>query len=94
MVSYVDRASADGHSIVREMVRVAPPSPLKCARLGEPTITPAVATPSAESHVSEDRYTMASNNLDSDDFDNPPAAPLPQLPKVLNPKCLEPSVSC
>jgi hypothetical protein len=94
MASYVDRASADGRSIVRETVRVAPPSPLKRARLGEPTITPTVATPSAESHVSEDWYTMASNDLDSDDFDDPPAAPLPQLPKVLNPKRLEPSVSC
>ncbi|KAJ7801750.1 hypothetical protein B0H14DRAFT_3489222 [Mycena olivaceomarginata] len=91
MASYVDRASADGRSIVRETVRVAPPSPLKRARLGEPMITPVVATPSAESHVLEDRYTMALNDLDSDDFDDPPAAPLPQLPKVLNPKRLEPS---
>ncbi|KAJ7856129.1 hypothetical protein B0H14DRAFT_3644088 [Mycena olivaceomarginata] len=91
MASYVDHASADGHSIVRETVRVAPPSPLKRARLGEPTITPVVATPSAESHVLEDRYTMALNDLDSDDFDDPPAAPLPQLPKVPNPKRLEPS---
>ncbi|KAJ7692647.1 hypothetical protein B0H14DRAFT_3531447 [Mycena olivaceomarginata] len=49
MASYVDRASADGRSIVRETVRVAPPSPLKRARLGEPTMTAAVATPAADS---------------------------------------------
>ncbi|KAJ7801214.1 hypothetical protein B0H14DRAFT_3489904 [Mycena olivaceomarginata] len=89
MASYVDRASADGRSIVRETVRVAPPSPLKRARLGEPTMTAAVATPAADSPASEDRYTMAPD--DFDDFDNPPIPPLPQLPKILNPKRLEPS---
>lgn len=54
MASYVDRASADGRSIVRETVRVDPPSPLKRARLGEPTMTPAVATPAAGSLARED----------------------------------------
>ncbi|KAJ7721409.1 hypothetical protein B0H14DRAFT_3520644 [Mycena olivaceomarginata] len=89
MASYVDRASADGWSIVHETVRVAPPSPLKRAHLGEPTMTAAVATPAADSPASQDRYTMAPD--DFDDFDNPPIPPLPQLPKILNPKRLEPS---
>ncbi|KAJ7696889.1 hypothetical protein B0H14DRAFT_2650021 [Mycena olivaceomarginata] len=87
ITSFIDRASANGRSIVCEAVPVAPPSPLKRARLGE---RPAVALETvSENEVVEDSdcYTMGQENED----DDPPVPPLPRLPRAANPRCFEPS---
>ncbi|KAK7015057.1 hypothetical protein R3P38DRAFT_2787170 [Favolaschia claudopus] len=84
--SFVDRASSDGRSIQRESVPVNPPSPLKRARLAAPSSTSASGSaPVVQPHnEDENRYDMTS--LDGED--EPPVLPLPRLP---NPKRLEPS---
>ncbi|KAJ7116750.1 hypothetical protein C8R46DRAFT_1051327 [Mycena filopes] len=83
--SFVDRASADGRSFIRESVPVLPPSPLKRARLQ--ATTPAAPVIPTVSPVDEpwrvvDRYIM------EEDHDDPS---LPDLPRVPNPKRYEPS---
>ncbi|KAJ7797034.1 hypothetical protein B0H14DRAFT_3093238 [Mycena olivaceomarginata] len=86
VTSFVDRASGDGQSIVRQAVRVNPPSPLKRARLGEySTPLTEAGPPNSADNVQDDRYTMAQGD---NDYDDPPVQPLPRLP---NPKRLEPS---
>jgi hypothetical protein len=90
VASFVDRPTADGCKIVREGVRVEPPSPVKCARIGEPsaaTNNPTLAAPSSGEDEPDDRYGIGQG--DADPVDDPP---LPSLPKVLNPKRFEPSV--
>ncbi|KAF7346690.1 CxC2 domain-containing protein [Mycena sanguinolenta] len=85
--SYVDRLSVDGRSVVRETVRVDPPSPLKRARLGEQTD---IVDPSPEPQPSvddADRYVM-SGELDAEE---PPLPRLPRVPQPPNPKRFEPS---
>jgi hypothetical protein len=86
--SYVDRLSGDGRRIVREPIRVEPPSPVKRARLGEPTPAATDASPPQTSDNDADRYTMTPDDYGDDD-DSPPVLPLPRMP---NPKRLEPSV--
>jgi hypothetical protein len=88
VTSFVDRASGDGRSIVRQAVRVNPPSPLKRARLGEySTPLTEAGPPNNADDMQDDCYTMAQGG---NDYDDPPVQPLPRLP---NPKRLEPSVS-
>jgi hypothetical protein len=89
LYTYVDRASGDGRSYVRETVRVQPPSPMKKARLGEISVGNASGASASAPEVAnepweEERYTM-SNDADDDDPPLPP--PLP-----LNPKRFEPAV--
>jgi hypothetical protein len=89
LYTYVDRASGDGRSYVRETVRVQLPSPMKKARLGEISVGNASGASASTPEVAnepweEERYTM-SNDADDDDPPLPP--PLP-----LNPKCFEPAV--
>jgi hypothetical protein len=89
LYTFVDRASADGRSYVRETVRVQPPSPMKRARLDETSAGnvpgSSASAPDVENEPwEEDRYTM-SNDADDDDPPLPP--PLP-----LNPKHFEPAV--
>ncbi|KAF7341816.1 hypothetical protein MSAN_02036600 [Mycena sanguinolenta] len=87
--SYVDRLAPDGRSIVRDAVRVEPPSPLKRARLGERTEAAAGESSDQQDAMDDhDRYEMSPDLEDED----PPVPPLPRLPRVLNPKRLEPSV--
>ncbi|KAF7342850.1 CxC2 domain-containing protein [Mycena sanguinolenta] len=86
--SYVDRLAPDGRSIVRDAVRVEPPSPLKRARLGERTEAAAGESSDQQDAMDDhDRYEMSPDLEDED----PPVPPLPRLPRVLNPKRLEPS---
>jgi hypothetical protein len=87
VTSFVDRASGDGRSIVHHAVRVNPPSSLKRAHLGEYSTPLTEAGPPNSADVQDDRYTMAQGD---NDYDDPPVQPLPRLP---NPKRLEPSVS-
>jgi hypothetical protein len=83
--SYVDHVSANGRSIVRESVRVEPPSPLKRARLGIQTAEAASAARTVTFDVADtDRYVM-----DEEDVDDPP---VPRLPRVPNPKRFQPAV--
>jgi hypothetical protein len=84
IASFVDRASGDGRKIVREAVPVAPPSPLKRARLGERPVT--LDTVSENEVVEDfDRYTMGQE----DEADDPL---VPRLPRLPNPRRFEPSV--
>jgi hypothetical protein len=84
--SYVDRLSANGRRIVREAIRVQPPSPVKRTRLGEPSPAATDPSPPEASNNDADHYSMTPDNYDDED---PPLVPLPRLP---NPKRLEPSV--
>jgi hypothetical protein len=89
LYTYVDRASADGRSYVRETVRVQLPSPMKKARLGEISVGnmsgPSASAPEVTNKPwGEERYTMSN---DANDDDPPLPATLP-----LNPKCFEPAM--
>ncbi|KAJ7642666.1 hypothetical protein DFH06DRAFT_1137218 [Mycena polygramma] len=86
MQSFVDRVSADRRTIQRETIRVAPPSPLKRARLGEgPSALTEDRMPQAPTDdLDGDHYTMTPD--DSQDLPLPPAPP-----RVPNPKRLLPS---
>jgi hypothetical protein len=92
VASFMDRPTADGRKIVREGVRVEPPSPVKRARLGEPSAVAddntTSAAPSSSEEDPEDRYEMGQGDADLGDNDPPLYSP----PKVLNPKRFEPSV--
>ncbi|KAF7375725.1 CxC2 domain-containing protein [Mycena sanguinolenta] len=89
IATYVDRLAPNGRDMVRETIRVDPPSPLKRARLGDRQSTDEASTTQQSASVDDpDRYTMAQ---DVDDFmvdDDPPLSRLPRLP---NPKRFEPS---
>ncbi|KAJ7745170.1 hypothetical protein B0H14DRAFT_2637199 [Mycena olivaceomarginata] len=69
--SYVDRLSGNSRRIVREPIRVEPPSPVKRARLGEPTPAATDASPPQTSDNDADRYTMTPDDYGDDD-DSPP----------------------
>ncbi|KAJ7788725.1 hypothetical protein B0H14DRAFT_2627987 [Mycena olivaceomarginata] len=86
--SYVDRVSANGKAIVREAVRVNPPSPLKRARRGDYTsaIDDELQMGFEGGDGDQDRYVMTRHENTSED--DPPVPPLPQ---VLNSKCFQPA---
>ncbi|KAF7345205.1 CxC2 domain-containing protein [Mycena sanguinolenta] len=88
ITSYVDRLSANGRGMIRQAVRVNPPSPLKRARLGDIRADDGDSTPQRSPTIEEDpdRYTMAPDEAALDDD-----PPLPSLPRLRNPKRLEPS---
>ncbi|KAJ7833334.1 hypothetical protein B0H14DRAFT_3462786 [Mycena olivaceomarginata] len=66
--SYVDRVSANGRSIVRESVRVEPPSPLKRAHLGIQTAEAASAAGTVTFDVADTEHYV----MDEEDVDDPP----------------------
>ncbi|KAK7053876.1 CxC2 domain-containing protein [Favolaschia claudopus] len=85
--SFVDRVSGDGRSIQREAIPLNPPSPLKRARLATSSTSSLPDAPPAQTdQEDQDRYDMT--QLNDDDYDDPPIIPLPRIP---NPKRLEPS---
>ncbi|KAK7052719.1 hypothetical protein R3P38DRAFT_2502888 [Favolaschia claudopus] len=86
--TFVDRPSSDGRSMHREAIPLNPPSPLKRARLATASTSSAVNESPASETNTEDagRYDML--ELNDDNFDDPPIMP---LPRILNPKRLEPS---
>jgi hypothetical protein len=92
--TFVDRASGDGRTFVRETVRLNPPSPLKRARLGRTSLDdapdasfPSNVTLSAEEFWDAERYSMPQNEDDTLDL---PAPPPPRRP--VNPKRFLPAV--
>ncbi|KAK6968964.1 CxC2 domain-containing protein [Favolaschia claudopus] len=86
--SFVDRPSSDGRSMHREAIPINPPSPLKRARLATPSTSSVRDAPSASETEKEDEGRYDMTNLNDDDYDDPPITPLPRVP---NPKRLEPS---
>ncbi|KAJ7030841.1 hypothetical protein C8F04DRAFT_1186485 [Mycena alexandri] len=85
--SFVNCASADGSTFVHETIAVPAPSPLKRARLAASTAVPAAPTePLNEQWRMVDRYDM-----ENPDYADDP--PVPELPRLPNPKRYQPSVT-
>jgi hypothetical protein len=94
IASFVDRPSEDGRSMIREPVRVNPPSPLKRARLGDGLVVTTDQAPLQNTSTNrgddepEHRYSM---EYDEEELD--PELPVPKLPRLPNLKRFLPAVS-
>ncbi|KAJ7736633.1 hypothetical protein B0H16DRAFT_1466534 [Mycena metata] len=83
ITTLVNRTSADNRRIYHHELVIAPPSPVKGARL-DPTLGP--SSSSAANTINDDTFTMPGlYEIDIEDEDALPAPQGPKLPKVVKP---------
>lgn len=99
MQTFVDRPSADGRRLHREVIELEPPSPVKRARLEAMNSSsgsrsrPAPRSLDAQVPDVLERYQMVADDLVVDGDDNPPLPDLLDLPSMPRAKMFQPGVS-